>query len=182
MSIVASSFAGYRARHEEFPQLAPWLQEPLAFGRQGEQAPDEGPFVVMPVFDIADGRLCGRWNWNRMTSAQEIPGAPRLAAEHRKALECFDEVVRREALAYSTWLEPGDLQIINSQVTLHSRTEFVDHDEPAKKRLLFRLWLAPPDSARVPESWRGLYCRGAPGPGGGGIPGVDYDAKRQPLS
>ena len=30
-----------------------------------------------------------------MTSAQEIAGAPKLAAEHRKALECFDEVVRR---------------------------------------------------------------------------------------
>ena len=86
MSIVASSLAGYRVMHEEFPQLAPWLHEPLAFGRQGEQAPDEGPFVVMPVFDVADGRLCGRWNWNRMTSAQEIAGAPKLSAEHRKAL------------------------------------------------------------------------------------------------
>jgi hypothetical protein len=165
--------------HEEFPQLARWLHEPLAFGRQGEQAPDEGPFVVMPVFDVADGRLCGRWNWNRMTSAQEIAGAPKLAAEHRAALERFDEVVRRADLAYSTWLEPGDVQIINSHVTLHSRTEFVDHEEQAKKRLLFRLWLAPPDSARLPESWRDLYRSIEPGTVRGGIRGIAYDEERR---
>ena len=76
MSIVASSLAGYRVMHEEFPDLAPLLHEPLAFSRQGEQAPDEGPFVVMPVFDEANGTLFGRWNWNRMTSAQSIAGAP----------------------------------------------------------------------------------------------------------
>jgi hypothetical protein len=179
MSIVASSLAGYRVMHEEFPQLAPWLHEPLAFGRQGEQAPDEGPFVMMPVFDVADGRLCGRWNWNRMTSAQEIAGAPKLAAEHRIALKRFDEVVRRADLAYSTWLEPGDVQIINSHVTLHSRTEFVDHDEPAKKRLLYRLWLAPPDSARLPESWRDLYRSIEPGTVRGGIRGIAYDEERR---
>ena len=179
MSIVASSLAGYRVMQEEFPQLAPWLQEPLAFSRQGEQAPDEGPFVMMPVFDLADGRLCGRWNWNRMTSAQEITGAPKLAPEHRAALERFDEVVRRADLAYSTWLEPGDLQIINSHVTLHSRTEFVDHEEPARKRLLYRLWLAPPDSARLPESWRALYRSVEPGTVRGGIRGLAYDEERR---
>ncbi len=57
-------------------------------------------------------------------------------------------------LAHAMWLEPGDLQIINSHVTLHSRTDFIDHDDPAQKRLLFRLWLAPPDGDRLPESWR----------------------------
>src|SRR5262245_39299074 len=36
------------------------------------------------------------------------------------------------------WLEPGDVQIINSHVTLHSRSDFTDHEEASKKRLLFR--------------------------------------------
>ena len=87
--------------------------------------------------------------------------------------------MRRADLAYSTWLEPGDVQIINSHVTLHSRTEFVDHEEQAKKRLLFRLWLAPPDSARLPESWRDLYRSIEPGTVRGGIRGIAYDEERR---
>lgn len=41
--------------------------------------------------------------------------------------------MRRPDIAFEMWLEPGDLQIINSHVTLHSRTEFTDHDDPDQK-------------------------------------------------
>ena len=92
-----------------------------------------------------------------MNSAQQLPGVAPLSPEHARALDRFDDIVRRPDLAHSLWLEPGDVQIINSHVTLHSRTEFIDHEEPARKRLLYRLWLAPPDSERLPESWRSLY-------------------------
>ncbi len=75
------------------------------------------------------------------------------------------------------WLEPGDLQIINSHVTLHSRTDFTDHDDPSEKRLLFRLWLAPPNSDRLPESWRVLYKAVEPGTVRGGITGQHHDER-----
>jgi alpha-ketoglutarate-dependent taurine dioxygenase len=71
--------------------------------------------------------------------AQKIPGVPQLSPEHKRALETFDQVVRRDDLAHTMWLEPGDVQIINSHVTLHSRTEFQDHQEPSRKRLLFNM-------------------------------------------
>ena len=74
-------------------------------------------------------------------------------------------------------LQPGDVQIVNSHVTLHSRTEFVDQDDPAQKRLLYRLWLAPPDSERLPESWRDLYRTVEPGMVRGGIRGHQYDER-----
>src|SRR5687767_15615485 len=38
-------------------------------------------------------------------------------------------------------LEPGDFQVNNNLSTLHQRTEYVDFDEPEKKRHLLRLWL-----------------------------------------
>ena len=31
------------------------------------------------------------------------------------------------------------------------------HDDPAAKRLLFRLWLTPPDARTLPEAWRPGY-------------------------
>jgi hypothetical protein len=177
MSITTSTPAAYGAMGREFPALADYLRRPIHFSRQGEQAPDEAPSYPHPVIDERGGKLFSKWNWNRMTSAQKLEGVPRIAPEHRKALETFDQVVRRPDLAHTMWLEPGDLQIINSHVTLHSRTDFTDHDDPAQKRLLFRLWLAPPDGDHLPESWRVLYRAVEPGTVRGGIIGQAHDAR-----
>jgi len=156
-TIISSSMAAHAVMAREYPDQLKWLYEPIAFSRQSEQAPGEGPYVMQPVFSEAQGKWFGRWNWNRVRSAQKIEGAPPLSAEHYAALEVFDEIVRSPALAYEMWLEPGDVQILNSHVTLHSRTEFVDHEDPALKRLLYRLWIAPPDAPQLPECWRDLY-------------------------
>jgi hypothetical protein len=179
MSITTSSLAAYEVMASEYPHLVEYLHRPIHFSRQGEQAPDEGPAVLQPVFAEVDGQLFSRWNWNRVTTAQQLPGVSQLSRSHTEALDRFDEIVRRPNLAHTMWLEPGDIQIVNSHVTLHSRTEFDDHEEPSRKRLLFRLWLAPPDSERLPESWRDLYRAVEPGAVRGGIRGHCYDGVRR---
>jgi hypothetical protein len=179
MSITTSSTEAYRRMREEFPHLIEWLHRPVHFSRQGEEAPDEARSYPHPIFDEADGKLFSKWNRNRVTSAQKIEGVPKMAAEQREALETFDAIVRRDDLAHSMWLAPGDVQIVNSHVTVHSRTEFVDHENPVDKRLLFRLWLAPSDGARLPESWRVLYKAVEPGTVRGGIIGQQYDDRRR---
>ncbi|MDB5862962.1 MAG: hypothetical protein JWO70_768 [Betaproteobacteria bacterium] len=177
MSITTSSLEAYSRMKREHPALAEWLHRPVHFSRQGEEAPDEAPSYPHPIFDEAGGRLFSKWNRNRVTSAQKLEGVPQIPPEHREALETFDSIVRRSDLAHSMWLEPGDVQIINSHVTVHSRTDFVDHDEAANKRLLFRLWLAPPDGEALPESWRVLYKAVEPGTVRGGIIGHQHDAR-----
>lgn len=179
MSITTSSVAAYHAMRREHPDLADYLHQPIHFSRQGEQAPDEAPSYPHPIFDTCDGKLFSKWNRNRVTSAQKIPGVPQLSRQHWAALEAFDALVRRADLAHSMWLQPGDLQIINSHVTLHSRTDFTDHENPAQKRLLFRLWLAPPDGDRLPESWKVLYKAIGKGTVRGGIIGQQHDAARK---
>lgn len=179
MSITTSSIAAFEAMRREHPALAELLLEPIHFSRQGEQADDEAPSYLHPLFDSIDGKLFSKWNRNRVTSAQKIEGVPQLTAKQWEALETFDALVRRADLAHNMWLEPGDLQIINSHVTLHSRTDFTDHDDPAQKRLLFRLWLAPPDGDRLPQSWKVLYKAVARGTVRGGIIGQNHDAARR---
>lgn len=176
-TIVSSSMAGHEVMAQEYPEHIKWLYEPIPFSRQGEQAPDEGVYVMQPVFFECNGRWFGRWNWNRVRTAQKIEGAPALELEQYAALEQFDQVIRRSDLAFEMWLEPGDLQIINSHVTLHSRTEFTDHADPALKRLLYRLWIAPPDSQQLPECWRDLYRSCEPGTIRGGIRGFKHDER-----
>ena len=177
MSITTSTPAAYARMKAEHPALLEWLHRPVHFSRQGEEAPDEAPSYPHPIFDEAAGKLFSKWNWNRVTSAQKLDGVPKISPQHREALDTFDQVVRRPDLAHTMWLEPGDLQIINSHVTLHSRTDFTDHGDPAKKRLLFRLWLAPPDGDRLPESWRILYKAVEPGTVRGGIIGQAHDRR-----
>ncbi len=179
MTIVTSSIAAHEVMAKEYPGMIEWLHRPVHFSRQGEQAPDEGASVLQPIFAEEGGKLFSRWNWNRVTSAQKLPGVPQISDPHWDALKQFDEIVRRPELAYSMWLQPGDVQIVNSHVTLHSRTEFKDYEDPAQKRLLYRLWLAPPNSEQLPESWRDLYRSVKPGTVRGGIRGHEYDEQRR---
>jgi hypothetical protein len=71
------------------------------------------------------------------------------------------------------------MQILNNHVTLHSRTEFEDFDEPERKRCLFRLWLATPDSVALPETWKPFYRSVEPRTVRGGIIGLGYDNARR---
>jgi hypothetical protein len=175
MSMVSSSVTAHNMLVSEQPSLAATLHVPFHFSRQAEQAPDEGPTYPNPVYDEADGRLFSKWNRNRVISAQKIADVPPLTPDQRAAVDALDAVLRRDEVMYSMHLQPGDMQIINNHVTLHSRTEFEDFDDPARKRLLFRLWLAPPASPRLPESWRPAYRSITPGSVRGGIIGQCYD-------
>ena len=177
MSIVSSSVTAHARMASEHPDLVDFLHQPIHFSRQGEQAPDEEPSYPHPVFDVQGGLLFSKWNRNRVNGAQTIEGVPRIAPRHLEALEKFDALVRRRDLAYTMFLEPGDLQLINSHVTLHSRTDFTDHEAPEKKRLLFRLWLSTPDGDRLPASWLPVFKTTEPGTVRGGILGQQHDER-----
>ena len=178
-SMVSSSVAAHNVMVGERPDLAALLHEPLYFSRQQEQAPDEAPFYPNPVWDVAEGVLCSKWNRNRVTTAQAIEGVPALTQAQREAMDLLDDILRRRELMYAMFLRPGDMQMLNNHVTLHSRTSFEDHDDPVLKRCLFRLWLAPPDWPALPESWRPAYGATEAATVRGGIVGQAYDDARR---
>ena len=128
------------------------------FSRNGEEAADEAPWYATPICSVEDGRVFCKWNRNRIENAQKLDGVPRLTALQREAMEYFDAVLRRPENMFCMYLAPGDLQILCNQTMLHSRTNFEDHADADKKRTLYRLWLARPDSRRLPESWA-VYLR-----------------------
>ncbi len=176
-SMITSSVAAFHVLARERPDLAEIVRQPFHFSRQGEQAPDEPAFYPNPLFDTEDGRLHSKWNRNRVNSAQKIEGVPQLTALQREAMDVLDEILRRPGLMYEMYLQPGDMQLLSNHTTLHSRTEFVDHDDPALKRLLFRLWLAPPDGRRLPDSWKPFFRSVEPASVRGGILGQQHDER-----
>lgn len=177
-SMVSSSVTAHDILAAERPDLAETLYQPYCFSRQQEQAPDEGPYYTNPIFEMHDGLLFSKWNRNRLTTAQALEGVPPLTPKQHEAVDMLDRVLRRPDVMYATYLRPGDMQILNNHTTLHSRTGFEDHEDPQKRRCLFRLWLAPPDSVELPEGWRPFYRSIAAGSVRGGIVGQAYDEAR----
>jgi hypothetical protein len=174
-SMFTSSVSAHNALLAERPDLLDLLYDPFCYSRQGEQAPDEPPFLRCPIYGVADGRLIGRWNRNRVKSAQALEGTETLSARQWEALDQLDGLLRDPRWCAEMWLAPGDLQLMSNHYCLHSRTPFEDHAEPERKRLLWRLWLATPDSPRLPPAWAEPFKSAEPGMVRGGIRGWHWD-------
>ena len=144
----------------------------------GVARPQGIPYYGQPLFDMAEGHMFGKWNRNRVRTAQDIAGVPQLTDAQKECTDLLDEILRRPDVMFTMWLEPGDLQIMNNHVMLHSRTPFEDFEEEGRQRLLYRLWLATPNSLRLPESWGGYFRSIEPGTVRGGIRGHEYDDER----
>jgi hypothetical protein len=179
MSMCASAATAFEVVKAERPDYAQALTTDYTFSRNGEQSEGEAPWYAAPICTTREGRVFCKWNRNRIQNAQKLDGAPQLTAVQREAMEYFDLVLRRPENMFCMRLEPGDLQILCNQTMLHSRTSFEDHAEEDRKRTLYRLWLARPDSRRLPDSWAIFYGTAEPGTVRGGMKGHHYDDVRR---
>ena len=174
-SMISSGVTAHNYLIKERPDLVEIAYQHFYFSRQEEQAPDEKPFYSLPLFEEEKGNLFCNWNRNRVKSAQNIKGVPELSEQQKETMDVLDEILTRPELMYTMYLEPGDMQIINNYTMFHSRTGYEDFENDLQKRCLYRLWLAPPDSVRLPESWRDFYRTVEPATVRGGIIGQSHD-------
>ena len=175
-SMITSSVSAWQVLCTERPDMAEIAHHSnFYFSRQNEQAEDEGPYYHQPLFDFEDGRIFAKWNRNRLRTAQLIEGVPKLTPEQIEVTDLIDKILSRPEIMLKMYLEPGDFQILNNHVMLHSRTNYVDHTAFEDKRLLSRLWLAPPDSVQLPDSWGAYFRSTESGTVRGGIRGQQYN-------
>jgi SAM-dependent methyltransferase len=66
---------------------------------------------------------------------------PRLAPQQHELLDLIDAIAADPAFHLEMRLEPGEINYLKNNAVLHARTEFVDFDEPERKRHMVRLWL-----------------------------------------
>lgn len=174
-SMASSSVKAWQILVEERPDLAEVAMETFYFSRNQEEAPDENPYYGQPLFDFEDGRIFAKWNRNRVRTAQDLESVPPLTDVQHACIDYLDDILRRPSTMFTMMLEAGDLQFMNNHVALHSRTEFEDYEEPERKRMLYRLWLAPADSMRLPDTWGPYFRSTLPGSVRGGIRGHHHD-------
>lgn len=131
------------ARHPEFLGL---FYRPTYFAHLGEALPS-----LSPIFSFHDGKLSCRYLRHYIELGQDLRGRA-LSNVEREALDLFDAIIHDPEIRLDMMLEPGDMQFANNYAVLHSRTHFEDHDDPAQRRKLLRLWLKMPNArALAPE-------------------------------
>ena len=172
-SALVSSVTLYNELRARRPDLAALLFQPLATDRRGEVPPGAKPYFEIPVFNWHQGSFAAIYQRQYVNSSQRFADAPRLSAAQVEALDLLDTLANDPALNLHMALEPGDLQFVHNHRLLHDRMAFEDWPEPARRRYLLRLWLAPEDGQPLPPVYAQRYGNVLPGQRGGvSLPGV----------
>ena len=74
-----------------------------------------------------------------------------------EAMDLLDELAYDPRIKLDMDFRPGDIQLVNNLVSLHTRTEYEDWPDEERKRHLFRLWLSVPDGWALPEPFFARY-------------------------
>ncbi|MCK8783689.1 TauD/TfdA family dioxygenase [Roseomonas sp. NAR14] len=148
-----SSIVSTMAVHDEIlrtrPDLLPYLYRGYRYGeREAADRPDGVTPHRIPVFSRQDGLLSCRFIRSPIDMAVRRTGIPHEPAE-AEALELMTRLTEDPELRLDMDLEPGDMQFCNNYVTAHSRTGFEDFAEPARRRLMVRLWLSFPERRKL---------------------------------
>jgi len=115
------------------------LYQPFWFDRQREYRPGETPIFAAPVFEDAGG-LRARFSVHQITGGYALSGEP-IDNEGEAAIAAMLEIFDDDDLSVDFDLEPGQMQFVQNRALGHSRTAFVDHPDPDRKRHLVRLWM-----------------------------------------
>lgn len=158
---------------ERDPEALALLYQDWFHSRQGEGQPHEQPWYRNPIFAQHLGRFTSQYSRAYVETASKFPGLPPVTERQWAALDLLADTAHAEC--FTSRMQPGDLQLLNNHVTWHARTAVTDWDEPADKRMLYRLWLSMPESRELPEDFAELWGpTGAGAVRGGVVAGAGY--------
>src|SRR5262245_41672128 len=151
-SRIASSVTIYNRILERRPDLAKVLTEDFYRSSSGEISPGDLPYIKAPIFAFVEGIFSATGLGAAVEKAQRIPGVPKFTPAQAEAAEVYRQTVEECALDID--FKRGDIQFLNNFVMLHTRREYEDWPDPARKRHLLRLWLSDPNGRTIPKDQR----------------------------
>jgi hypothetical protein len=122
------------------PDLAELAQQPFHFDLRA-QTHDNARTQAVPIFNWHAGHLNVMAKRHYIDFAQRFPDVPRLTKAQTECLDLIDQIAADPKFCFTFEMQPGEIQIGNNYQVMHSRTNYVDHEDPAKKRHMLRLWL-----------------------------------------
>ena len=168
-SYLVSSAAVHNEILRRRPDLLAQLYEPFYYKTHNVDTSNPDPYCHQPIFAMQEEQLVAYILRVLIDRAYELPELPDMTPEQKEALDLLDEVCADESLHHRFLQEPGDMLFVNNFTNFHSRSEFLDHPEPERRRLLLRIWLSTPYSRALPPSFAGSFGKTAAGALRGGI-------------
>lgn len=152
-SALVSAIAVHDEMLRRAPELCMELYRPIVVDRRGEIPAGKKPWMEIPVFTWHKGIFNGYAPLkDYVESAKRFEEAPKMSAKRQEAFNLFLEICSDPDFALHIPFESGDFQFVHNHVVFHSRTEYKDWDDPAKKRHLMRVWLSLPDGRELPQA------------------------------
>jgi hypothetical protein len=149
-SQFSSGPAAYETILATRPDILPILYRGFPHHRRSEQ-PDDQPDVTpydVPIFSNVDGRICINFTYSSIVPALHELGRE-LTLEEEEAIEILRRVLVQQQVELR--MQPGDASMANNYAMCHSRSDFVDGDDPARRRLVLRAWNEVPiEDRRLP--------------------------------
>jgi alpha-ketoglutarate-dependent taurine dioxygenase len=154
-TLFASMLRAHRILERAHPEHLPVL----ARGFRLDRTPDSPHFAAepfspypIPLFSTLAGlRSCWLTLPERALRCARSLGLE-LGRTELAALEALQSIIEAPGFAFQALLEPGEAVFVNNYEIVHARTGFVQHDDPARRRHLLRIWLQDiPPRPMVPE-------------------------------
>jgi hypothetical protein len=153
-SRLASGHTVYNEVLARRPDLLEVLYAPMWWDRNGEEAPGEDPAFPLPVVSDVEGTPRFFYIGWYIRDAQRHHQVPRLTDQQAEVLDLVESIANDPAVHVDMDFRPGDVQLLNNAVILHSREAYEDHDDLDQRRHLLRLWLAAHDFTSVDDQLR----------------------------
>ncbi len=166
-SRLVSSTSVFNEMLNRRPDLAEILQQPFYFDVRGQQHEGELRAQCVPIYNFHENRLSTLHKRFYIELAQRFPEVPPMSKRQIEALDLFDAICAEPGVCFEFDMQPGDILAASNYDVLHCRTSFEDHDDPAHRRHMMRLWLTIPNGRPLPpvfartREFRHSYARRA---------------------
>jgi len=149
LSSLVSVPSVYNELLARFPEYLGLFYKQWYYAHLGEDMPSP-----TSLFAMHDGKLNFRYLRQYIELGHELHEHP-LSTVEIEALDILDSIIHQPELRIDMMLEPGDIQLANNHLALHSRTSFEDHEALDQRRKLLRLWLKMPNAREQPDGFPG---------------------------
>ncbi len=145
------------------PDLLAPLYEGYLYDLRGDAANSPDQQVTdgrIPVFTYHGDKLSCVFNAKMIETAQKKLGTA-LPSRESEAYQAFLDRALDPVNRLDMDLEPGDLQIVSNYTMLHARTGWAEERDPARRRLMLRLWLRVENFRDIAPGVASGYVRGS---------------------
>ncbi|MGA5821176.1 TauD/TfdA family dioxygenase [Kitasatospora sp. NPDC094028] len=151
---VASAMHIYNTLLAEAPELLGLYYAGVFFDYRGEEPPGEPPAYRNAIYGYHNGQLSCRYFLRNFADSGTAKLGFQQPEVEKLALDTFEEIASRPENHVSMRLEPGDMQLVDDNVTVHRRGAYSDEEDGStdSSRHLLRLWINVENGREFPTS------------------------------